>query len=57
MKLTWVLAAGLLKGLVNYCGNLVIRPKYFASPTKRKSPLPDHEQFKDKTGKLDLLQR
>lgn len=27
------------------------------SITKRKSPLPDHEQYKDQTGKLPLLQR
>ena len=27
------------------------------SITKRKAPLPDHDEWKDKTGKLDLLQR
>jgi len=27
------------------------------SITKRKAPLPDHEQYKDQTGKLPLLKR
>ena len=42
--------------MIKLNAELALLPNW-KSITKRKAPLPDHEQFKDKTGKLDLLQR